>query len=122
MNIHELLTPNLLHQVIKGTFKDHLIQWVEDYLIATHGASKAETILDKINHQYVIFPSLSKHTLHLTLNSIALAPLFPGVRRFKQGQRFKQWTGDNSRALMKVTTCHNRNSSWSPNMHLGSKS
>ncbi|KAI0000684.1 hypothetical protein BJV74DRAFT_876933 [Russula compacta] len=31
-DIHELLTPNLLHQVIKGTFKDHLVMWVNEYL------------------------------------------------------------------------------------------
>ena len=31
-DIHELLTSDLLYQVIKGTFKDHLVQWVEDYL------------------------------------------------------------------------------------------
>lgn len=33
---------------------------------------------------------------------IALAPLFPGLRRFKQGRNFKQWTGNDSKALMKV--------------------
>ena len=33
---------------------------------------------------------------------IELAPPFPGLRRFKQGRKFKQWTGDDSKALMKV--------------------
>jgi len=27
---------------------------------------------------------------------------FPELRQFKQGRRFKQWTGDDSKALMKV--------------------
>lgn len=35
-------------------------------------------------------------------HSIAAAPPFPGLRRFPQGRRFKQWTGDDSKALMKV--------------------
>jgi hypothetical protein len=33
---------------------------------------------------------------------IALAPPFPGLRRFKQGRNFQQWTGNDSKALMKV--------------------
>lgn len=33
---------------------------------------------------------------------IAAAPPFPGLRRFPHGRRFKQWTGDDSKALMKV--------------------
>ncbi|KAG1790332.1 uncharacterized protein HD556DRAFT_1433411 [Suillus plorans] len=49
-NIHELLSPNLLHQVIK----------------------------------------------------VSAAPSFPGLRRFPEGQHFKQWTGNDSKALMKV--------------------
>ena len=53
-NIHELLTPDLLHQAIKGTFKDHLVQWVEDYLNAIHGTSKAEGILDEIDRRYAM--------------------------------------------------------------------
>ena len=34
--------------------------------------------------------------------SIALAPSFAGLRRFSEGRNFKQWTGDDSKALMKV--------------------
>ncbi|KAJ2911962.1 hypothetical protein MD484_g8457, partial [Candolleomyces efflorescens] len=33
---------------------------------------------------------------------IASAPLFSGLRRFPEGQGFKQWTGNDSKALMKV--------------------
>ncbi|KAJ7754298.1 hypothetical protein B0H14DRAFT_3096710 [Mycena olivaceomarginata] len=67
-DIHEMLSPDLLHQIIKGSFKDHLVTW----------------IMDEIDRR------------------IAAAPAFPGLRRFKQGRRFKQWTGDDSKALMKV--------------------
>lgn len=31
-----------------------------------------------------------------------MAPPFPGLRQFLHGRRFKQWTGDDSKALMKV--------------------
>ncbi|KAJ6617373.1 hypothetical protein B0H10DRAFT_2176466 [Mycena sp. CBHHK59/15] len=31
-DIYELLSPDLLHQVIKGTFKDHLVAWVASIL------------------------------------------------------------------------------------------
>ncbi|KAJ7712748.1 hypothetical protein DFH07DRAFT_872806 [Mycena maculata] len=44
-DIYELLSPDLLHQVIKGTFKDHLVAWVEEYLEAEHGKSKAKKIM-----------------------------------------------------------------------------
>ncbi|KII90591.1 hypothetical protein PLICRDRAFT_106965 [Plicaturopsis crispa FD-325 SS-3] len=83
-DIHELLAPDLLHQVIKGTFKDHLVTWVGDYLVAEHGEKRGNEILDDIDRR------------------IAATPSFPGLRRFPQGRRFKQWTGDDSKALMKV--------------------
>ncbi|KAH9168314.1 hypothetical protein EDB89DRAFT_1855662 [Lactarius sanguifluus] len=39
---------------------------------------------------------------HSLLFRIALAPPFPGLRCFPQGRGFKQWTGNDSKALMKV--------------------
>ena len=33
---------------------------------------------------------------------IAIAPSFPGLQCFLEGRGFKQWTGDDSKALMKV--------------------
>ncbi|KAJ7115096.1 hypothetical protein C8R43DRAFT_902897 [Mycena crocata] len=83
-DIYELLSPDLLHQVIKGTFKDHLVTWVGEYLEAEHGTAKAKKIMADIDRR------------------IAAVPPFPGLRRFPEGRGFKQWTGDDSKALMKV--------------------
>ncbi|KAF8808689.1 hypothetical protein BYT27DRAFT_7222819 [Phlegmacium glaucopus] len=66
-NIYEMLTPDLLHQLTKGTFKDHLVTWVGEYLSLEHAA-----------------------------------PLFPNLCPFPHGRCFKQWTGNDSKALMKV--------------------
>ncbi|KAJ3502936.1 hypothetical protein NMY22_g18422 [Coprinellus aureogranulatus] len=68
-DIHEILTPDLLHQVIKGMFKDHLVSWVGRYLVLEHGAKEADEILDDIDRR------------------IAAAPSFPGLRRFPHGPR-----------------------------------
>ncbi|KAJ7080159.1 hypothetical protein B0H15DRAFT_924417 [Mycena belliarum] len=83
-DIHEMLSSDLLHQIIKGSFKDHLVTWVGEYLYLEHPKATADGIMDEINRR------------------IAAVPAFPCLRRFKQGHRFKQWTGDDSKALMKV--------------------
>lgn len=52
-DIYELIAPDLLHQIIKGTFKDHLVTWVEEYLVLTHGQTRANAILADIDRRCV---------------------------------------------------------------------
>ncbi|KAJ3529105.1 hypothetical protein NMY22_g9137 [Coprinellus aureogranulatus] len=82
-DIHELIAPDLLHQVIKGTFKDHLVTWITDYIIQTNGEAKGLEIVADIDRR------------------ISAVPIYPGLRRFQDGRDFAQWTGDDSKALMK---------------------
>lgn len=44
-----MLSPDLLHQLIKGTFKDHLVSWVGEYLVLEHGEARVAKILDDID-------------------------------------------------------------------------
>ncbi|KAF5382367.1 hypothetical protein D9757_009785 [Collybiopsis confluens] len=83
-DIHEMLSPDLLHQIIKGCFKDMLVEWCFEYLTIEHGEARANEILDDIDRR------------------LAAVPSFPGLRHFPHGRRFKQWTGDDSKALMKI--------------------
>ncbi|KAI6140161.1 hypothetical protein BKA82DRAFT_4332049 [Pisolithus tinctorius] len=70
--------------IIKGTFKDHLVEWVTSYLKTVHGTTKANAILDDIDWRIA-----------------AIVP-FAGLCCFPEGCHFKQWTGNDSKALMKV--------------------
>ncbi|KAI5980390.1 hypothetical protein F5J12DRAFT_901698 [Pisolithus orientalis] len=49
MDIQRMLSLDIFHQLIKGGLKDHLVDWVERYLICIHGKGTAEKILDDID-------------------------------------------------------------------------
>uniref|UniRef100_A0A0W0FJN9 C2H2-type domain-containing protein n=1 Tax=Moniliophthora roreri TaxID=221103 RepID=A0A0W0FJN9_MONRR len=83
-DIHACIAPDILHQLIKGTFKDHLVTWVQELIKIEHDKKEAARIMADIDCR------------------IAAAPLFPSLRRFPEGRGFKQWTGNDSKALMKV--------------------
>jgi len=52
MDIHELLMSELLHQLIKGVFREHLVSWVLEYLHVTHGEKKLLEIIEDIDCWY----------------------------------------------------------------------
>jgi hypothetical protein len=82
--------------------------WVQDYLYATHSKNRADEILDDIDRRLVMLPVMHqikrKRETHHSFRRIAIAPPFSGLRRFPEGRGFKQWTGDDSKALMKVSS------------------
>ncbi|KAI6041927.1 hypothetical protein EDC04DRAFT_2867018 [Pisolithus marmoratus] len=83
-DIYKMLTPDLLHQIIKGVFKDHLVSWIGKYLKTTYSEVDGNCILDDIDWR------------------IVAVLLYPHLRCFPEGRWFKQWTSDDSKALMKV--------------------
>ncbi|KAG2050399.1 hypothetical protein BDR06DRAFT_974481 [Suillus hirtellus] len=83
-NIHQLISFGLLHQLVTGAFKDHLVDWVLKYLKLTHGTKRGEEIMSDIDCR------------------IAAVASFTGLQRFPDSRSFKQWTGNDSKALMKV--------------------
>ncbi|KAG0692872.1 hypothetical protein DFH29DRAFT_985642 [Suillus ampliporus] len=83
-DIYQLLSSDLLHQLVKGAFKDHLMDWLVKYLRLTHGTKRGDEIMSNIDRR------------------IAAVASFTGLHQFSDSRDFKQWTGNDSKALMKV--------------------
>ncbi|KAJ7771418.1 hypothetical protein DFH07DRAFT_866418 [Mycena maculata] len=81
-----VLTSTSYSQVIKGTFKDHIVSWVNEYLVIEHGEKRALEIIQDIDRR------------------LSAVPEFPGLRRFPDGRDFHQWTGDNSKSAHEVAS------------------
>ena len=52
-----MLSFDLLHQIVKGCFKDMLVDWTWEYLLLEHGEKRANEIFDDIDRRCVDFVS-----------------------------------------------------------------
>ena len=46
-SIHELIAPDILHQLIKGAFKDHFVTWVEQFVKSLPGGAEKLAQIDR---------------------------------------------------------------------------
>ena len=70
----------------------------------THGEKRSLEIIEDIDRRYD-FSLLFCNIRYILSLRISAVPPFSGLRRFPDGRDYQQWTGDDSKALMKVNAC-----------------
>ncbi|KAJ7623731.1 hypothetical protein FB45DRAFT_980504 [Roridomyces roridus] len=81
-NIFQCFTPDILHQLHKGVFKEHIVKWATESLDPTYSADDANAEID------FRFRSIPNH---------------PGLRYFKVGiSLVSQWTGTEFKHMEKI--------------------
>ncbi|KAJ6617648.1 hypothetical protein B0H10DRAFT_1948157 [Mycena sp. CBHHK59/15] len=81
------------HFGIVGDFIDHVVDWIKTYIRNNNEKAEADRILMDIDRSAV---------------RIAITPPFPGLHHFHTGRGYKQWTGNDSKGLMKMFGAPNR--------------
>ncbi|KAK0440879.1 uncharacterized protein EV420DRAFT_1279061 [Desarmillaria tabescens] len=80
-NIFECFTPDILHQLHKGVFKDHLIKWTTSTINVEDGRKPEDEIDGR-------FKAMTRH---------------PSLRHFKKGiSLVTQWTGNEYKNMEKI--------------------
>lgn len=48
-DIYELISVDILHQIVKGVFKDHMVAWVVEYTAAAYGEKEGKKRMDEFD-------------------------------------------------------------------------
>jgi hypothetical protein len=70
-----------LHQLIKDTFKDHLVDWIEEYLMSTNTKREANRILSIIDQWCMVLSQMLNVNNYLH-PGLLLFPLLLGFEDF----------------------------------------
>jgi hypothetical protein len=71
--------------VIKGTFKDHFVTWVNDYLLEVHGEAHGLEIIADIDHRYLTFIAMTYMNLSLAMSAFQPCLHFQAYAAFLMG-------------------------------------